>query len=161
MVKAHPGYRPIGTAMWRASAFGPLDARGDWPGDDGNTVQWREWIAVAWGIAGVADAISHASPALAAQVSAVLDEGLQDERRLTRTGYAWHGIWFGCGAARRRSDSSLESRPCALDQSLSSATYHVLKCGRRPALSGWLRSSLSLRRDHGCCAICRSARTTW
>jgi thiopeptide-type bacteriocin biosynthesis protein len=70
---AHPaGFQALGTALARAAAHPKLDLP-PWPDltdqSPEHVASWTEWLRQVWKNTTVADAIGHASPVLAAQVS--------------------------------------------------------------------------------------------
>lgn len=81
-------YQAVDGAMLRAAVGTPAiapwpDLSGELPPDSG---AWRRWLAEAWSDAAVADAVSVASPALAARVDAALEGQITSARQLRRTG---------------------------------------------------------------------------
>ncbi|WP_199926054.1 lantibiotic dehydratase, partial [Streptomyces sp. NRRL S-495] len=75
-------------ALLRAAVGTPVTT--PWPdlsNEDGpDRAAWSRWIAEAWGLPGVADAVTVASPALAARVEAATAGLVASERRLRRIG---------------------------------------------------------------------------
>ncbi|MGW7352961.1 lantibiotic dehydratase [Streptomyces sp. NPDC054784] len=78
-------YRSIDASMIRASVF-PLAADVPaWPGEAAGIEEVRAWVAQAWADGRCAEAVSHASPGLAAAVREVAD-GSAGPTRVRRTG---------------------------------------------------------------------------
>ncbi|MEO3862897.1 lantibiotic dehydratase [Acrocarpospora sp. B8E8] len=90
-----PGFQRVGGATLRASVFDVETVMvPPWPGGDlgldEDTVagQWREWVRQVWRLPSIADAITVASPTVAARVQAVLGGrqiACEPVRRLART----------------------------------------------------------------------------
>lgn len=79
-----PYYRPTGTAMLRASVHAREAALPPWPGPDADIRRWRGWLAGAWEMRPVAEAVAIASPVLAGQIGAVLDGRPTDAGQVRR-----------------------------------------------------------------------------
>lgn len=70
--RRRPYYRPVRSAVLRASAHTPEMNLPPWPGDDAGAEPWRIWMATIWSNRTVAEAVALASPALADQIEQVL-----------------------------------------------------------------------------------------
>lgn len=69
-----PYYQQTGTAMLRASAHTDEVGSAPWPelDEDGDGGRWSGWLAQTWAKRPVAEAVTIASPVLAAQIDALL-----------------------------------------------------------------------------------------
>lgn len=83
-----PYYRPLDTALLRASMHpGGMDLP-PWPGDTAGAGPWRTWLAKVWAMRPVAEAVALASPVLADQVETMLagrQPGTGQARRMAMT----------------------------------------------------------------------------
>ncbi|MEV0188285.1 lantibiotic dehydratase [Kitasatospora purpeofusca] len=81
-------FRAVDAALLRAAVGTP--ATTPWPDLSSDSAAdgaaWSRWITDAWGLPGVAEAVTVASPPLAAAVEAVAAGGVVQERRLRRVG---------------------------------------------------------------------------
>ncbi|SDT82700.1 thiopeptide-type bacteriocin biosynthesis domain-containing protein [Streptomyces sp. TLI_053] len=81
-------FRAVDGALLRAAVGTP--ATTPWPDLSSDSAAdgaaWSRWITDAWALPGVADAVTVASPPLAAAVEAVAADGVVQERRLRRVG---------------------------------------------------------------------------
>jgi lantibiotic biosynthesis protein len=80
-------YRHAGGAVVRATVQAGLSLP-PWPDVTGTTADhvrsWQQWLKAVWSVEGVAESITHASPALAMRVETLSSKARPDERRTQR-----------------------------------------------------------------------------
>jgi lantibiotic biosynthesis protein len=81
-------YQCADAAVLRASSVLPGPGLPAWPAPGGAAGLWRSWLAPVWAGGQFREAVTVASPDLAAQVAAILDGRLTDPRRARRASLA-------------------------------------------------------------------------
>ncbi len=77
-------YRCAGPAVLRASSITQGPGLPPWPPPGSTAGRWRSWLAPVWADDPFRQAVTVASPDLADQVAAILDERVTDPRRARR-----------------------------------------------------------------------------